>query len=134
MQTPAECWFNCKGILSTPCLEQENKIGPGWPLMVAELGYARAAFGDSQGARQTLRELDALANEDTSIPSDCSDLLQPRRTRHRIRLPGEGIYNAFEHDALAEGGAAARLDADRFQVHRLTSKAWPFWLRSTLNR
>jgi serine/threonine protein kinase/tetratricopeptide (TPR) repeat protein len=43
-------------------LEQGDKIGPGWPLMVAELGYARAASGDSQGARQTLRELDALAN------------------------------------------------------------------------
>ena len=44
-------------------LEQGNKIEPGWPMMLTELGYARAAAGDSQGAQQSLKELDALASK-----------------------------------------------------------------------
>src|SRR3954447_5611126 len=43
-------------------LEQGLNIDPNWPMMRSELGYAQAASGDSQGARQTLRELDLLAN------------------------------------------------------------------------
>lgn len=42
-------------------LQQGLKIDPNSPMMLAELAYARAASGDSQGARKTLRQLDVIA-------------------------------------------------------------------------